>query len=320
MIGLQRTQRLKQFWLIFVLVGALIVCNSITSPSQAKTLPPQPSTVIVAVGDIACDPQSPYFNEGKGKNDNCQMRATADLVPKIKPKAVLVLGDNQYEKGELENYRKSYDPTWGKFKSITKPVPGNHEYATDQAAGYFDYFGKLAGDRTKGYYSFNLGNWHLIALNSNCEFVGGCNAGSPQEKWLKADLKANSKACTLAFWHHPRFSSGLHGNNKALDIFWRDLYAAGAELVLSGHDHDYERFAPQGLNDTVDLKQGIRQFVIGSGGKNLYPFKTVRANSEVRNNDTYGILKLTLQPQGYTWDYKPIPGSDFTDQGKATCH
>jgi 3',5'-cyclic AMP phosphodiesterase CpdA len=248
------------------------------------------------------------------------MRATADLVPKIKPKAVLVLGDNQYEKGELENYRKSYDPTWGKFKSITKPVPGNHEYATDQAAGYFDYFGKLAGDRTKGYYSFNLGNWHLIALNSNCEFVGGCNAGSPQEKWLKADLKANSKACTLAFWHHPRFSSGLHGNNKALDIFWRDLYAARAELVLSGHDHDYERFAPQGLNDTVDLKQGIRQFVIGSGGKNLYPFKTVRANSEVRNNDTYGILKLTLQPQGYTWDYKPIPGSDFTDQGKATCH
>lgn len=319
-MGLQRAQRLKRFWLIFVLVGALIVCNSIVSPSQAKTLPSQPSTVIVAVGDIACDPQSPYFNGGKGKNDNCQMRATADLVPKINPKAVLVLGDNQYEKGELENYRKSYDPTWGKFKGITKPVPGNHEYATDQAVGYYDYFGKLAGDRTKGYYSFNLGNWHLIALNSNCEFVGGCHAGSPQEKWLKADLKANSKACTLAFWHHPRFSSGLHGNNKTLDIFWRDLYAAGAELVLSGHDHDYERFAPQGLNDTVDPKQGIRQFVIGSGGKNLYPFKTVRANSEVRNDDTYGILKLTLQPQGYVWDYKPIPGSDFTDQGKATCH
>ncbi|MFM7191228.1 MAG: metallophosphoesterase family protein, partial [Microcystaceae cyanobacterium] len=147
-----------------------------------------------------------------------------------------------------------------------------------------------------------------------------CQAGSPQETWLKADLKANKKACTLAFWHHPRYSSGVHGNNKELEAFWQTLYAAGADLVLSGHDHDYERFAPQGPGGKLDSKGGIQQFVIGNGGKSLYPFKTIRANSEVRHNDTYGVLKLTLKPKGYDWEMQSIPGSDFTDKGSALCH
>jgi 3',5'-cyclic AMP phosphodiesterase CpdA len=324
-MGLQSAQGSRWFRLFLGLGIAIVLANFLPSslaksPRQPQVNPPQASPVIVAAGDIACTPQSAYFNQGKGKDDNCQMQATANLVLNNNPKAVLVLGDNQYEKGELENFQKSYDPTWGRFKHITKPVPGNHEYVQPQAAGYYDYFGKLAGDRRKGYYSFNLGNWHLIALNSNCEYVGGCNVGSPQEKWLKADLKANTKACTLAYWHHPRFSSGLHGNNKALAAFWQDLYEAGAELVLSGHDHDYERFAPQDLNEKLDSQKGIRQFVVGSGGKSLYPFKTIRANSEVRNNDTYGVLKLSLNPQSYAWEYQPIPGSDFKDQGKAACH
>lgn len=308
-----------RFLTLLCLSGLIILGgNFVISPSLAQRSTPP---VIMAAGDIACAPDSAFFNGGKGKDDKCQMQATAQLVIQAKPKAVLALGDNQYEKGELENFKKSYDPTWGKFKNITKPVPGNHEYyGGKQAAGYYDYFGSLAGDRKKGYYSFDLGDWHLIALNSNCKFVGGCEAGSPQETWLKADLKTNKKACTLAFWHHPRYSSAVHGNNSGMEAFWQDLYSAGAELVLSGHDHDYERFAPQGLNGKLDPQRGIRQFVIGNGGKSLYPFKTIRANSEVRNNDTYGVLKLTLKPKGYDWEMQSIPGSDFTDKGSALCH
>lgn len=276
--------------------------------------------VIMAAGDIACDPQSSNFNDARGKNGNCQMMATADLVIQKKPTAVLALGDNQYEKGEFINFQKSYDPTWGRFKAITRPVPGNHEYYKSNAEGYFQYFGKLAGDRDKGYYSFNLGNWHLIALNSNCDAIGGCSAGSAQEKWLKADLQKNPKTCTLAYWHHPRFSSGVHGNNKIVEDLWKDLYEAGTELVLSGHDHSYERFAPQGLDEKLDTQKGIRQIVVGNGGKNLYPFKTLRANSEVRDNETYGVLKVSLHAKSYDWELMPIAGDTFTDKGSTLCH
>jgi hypothetical protein len=276
--------------------------------------------IIMAAGDIACDPQSSNFNDGKGKNGHCQMMATSDVVIKAKPSAVLALGDNQYEKGEFANFQASYDPTWGRFKSITRPVAGNHEYYGNNGEGYYKYFGKAAGDRDKGYYSFNLGNWHLIALNSNCKAIGGCEVGSPQEKWLKADLQKNPKACTLAYWHHPRFSSGTHGNNKIVEDLWKDLYDAGAELVLSGHDHSYERFAPQGLNEKADPQKGIRQIVIGNGGKNLYPFKTIRGNSEVRDNESYGVLKVALHPKSYDWELMPIAGDTFTDKGSTPCH
>jgi hypothetical protein len=248
------------------------------------------------------------------------MMATSDVVIKAKPNAVLALGDNQYEKGEFANFQASYDPTWGRFKAITRPVAGNHEYYGSNAEGYYQYFGKAAGDRDKGYYSFDLGNWHLIALNSNCKAIGGCEVGSPQEKWLKADLQKNPKACTMAYWHHPRFSSGTHGNNKIVEDLWNDLYNAGAELVLSGHDHSYERFAPQGLNEKADPQKGIRQVVIGNGGKNLYPFKTIRANSEVRDNESYGVLKVSLHAKSYDWELMPIAGDSFTDKGSTPCH
>ena len=304
--------------LLALSLGFALALGLFALPNQANSA--QSGIVVMAAGDIACAPGSKYFNNGKGKDGNCQMQATAALIDKVKPQVVLALGDNQYEKGELENFQKSYDPTWGKFKKITKPVPGNHEYASGNANGYYDYFGALAGERNKGYYSFNLGDWHLIALNSECKNVGGCGTGSPQEQWLKADLKANKKACTLAFWHRPRFSSGLHGNNKEFEVFWADLYAARADLVLSGHDHTYERFAPQGLTENLDTQRGIRQFVAGAGGKNLYPFKTVRPNSEVRSDDTYGVLKLTLKPKSYDWEYLAIPGVNFTDKGSANCY
>jgi 3',5'-cyclic AMP phosphodiesterase CpdA len=270
----------------------------------------QSAPVVVAAGDIACSSDSPFFNGAQGKNDNCQMAATAELVVAAKPQTVLALGDNQYEKGELEGYQRSYEPTWGRFKNRTKPVAGNHEYYTADAKGYYDYFGSLAGDRRRGYYSFNLGAWHLIALNSNCEAVGGCGVGSPQEKWLQADLKANKRQCTLAYWHHPRYSSGIHGNNQSMEAFWQDLQQAKAELVLSGHDHDYERFAPQ---------KGLRQFVVGTGGKNLYPFKKIQPQSEAHSDEDYGVLKLVLKPASYEWQYVATATGNFRDQGQSPC-
>ncbi|BFM40794.1 metallophosphoesterase [Synechocystis sp. LKSZ1] len=288
--------------------------------APAQGMGKQEAILIMAAGDIACDPQSQYFNNGKGQPGNCQMQATADLVRQAKPKVVLALGDNQYERGELENFKRSYEPTWGRFKAITKPVPGNHEYYSDGAKGYYDYFGPLAGDRNKGYYSFDLGQWHLIALNSNCKAIGGCGAGSPQEKWLQADLKKNTKACTLAFWHHPRYSSGVHGNNAEMETFWQDLYNAKADVVLTAHDHLYERFAPQGPGGKLDEKLGLREFVVGSGGKSLYPFKTLRANSEVRIDNTYGVLKLALGAKGYDWEFLPTVASQPRDKGQALCH
>jgi acid phosphatase type 7 len=160
----------------------------------------------------------------------------------------------------------------------------------------------------------------VIALNANCAAVGGCQADSPQEKWLKADLSAHPGTCTLAYWHQPRFSSALHGNNKDTDTFWQDLYRAGTDIVLNGHDHDYERFAAQTPNAIADPKQGIREFVVGTGGRSLYPFVNVQPNSEVRNDDTYGVLELKLYPNSYDWKFIPEKGKTFSDSGRGTCH
>ena len=188
------------------------------------------------------------------------------------------------------------------------------------AAGYFDYFGTAAGRRSPGYYSFNLGRWHLIALNSECAQVGGCATGSPQERWLRADLAAHPARCVLAYWHKPRFSSGMHGNNATYTAFWHALHGAGADMVLVGHDHDYERFAPQTPHGRADPARGIRQFVVGTGGKTHYGFRTIRANSQVRNSRTFGVLRLALHPSGYDWRFVPEPGKTFTDSGHGSCH
>lgn len=207
-------------------------------------LPPAGAAAdVVAAGDIACDPASSSFNGGAGTSSSCKQGATSDLILSLAPDAVLTLGDNQYEDGALTKYNQSYHPSWGRVKAITYPSAGNHEYRTAGAAGYFDYFGAAAGDRAKGYYSFDIGAWHLIALNSNCSKVGGCGAGSPQEQWLRADLAAHPAQCTLAYWHHPRFSSESNATSS-VGAFWSALYAFDADLVLNGHSHIYERFAP----------------------------------------------------------------------------
>jgi hypothetical protein len=232
---------------------------------------------------------------------------------------VLALGDLQYEDGSYRNFVDSYDPAWGRVKPITAPVPGNHEYMTSGAKGYYRYFGARAGDPAKGYYSFDLAGWHLIALNSNCSRVGGCGEGSAQEQWLRADLAASSATCTLAYWHHPRFSSGYHGSNSTYTPFWQALYEADADVVLVGHDHDYERFAPQTALGVLDRARGIREFVVGTGGKGLRAFSGVRANSEARDASSMGVLEVTLGRGSYAWRFRPAVGS-FTDSGSANCH
>jgi len=281
--------------------------------------PPVTGTKIAAAGDIACDPASSSFNGGQGSGLNCRQLATSDLLVGAGYAAVLALGDIQYEDGARSKFDLSYDPSWGRVESITKPAPGNHEYQTAGAAGYYDYFGAAAGDPAKGYYSFELGGWHIVTLNSNCSAVGGCGAGSAQEQWLRADLTASPASCTLAYWHHPRFSSGEHGSDSTYTAFWQALYDADADVVLVGHDHDYERFAPQTPSGALDLTRGIREFVVGTGGKNVRTFPNVKPNSEVRDATSLGVLELTLGSGTYEWRFRPAVGS-FADSGSAACH
>ncbi|HSF17629.1 MAG TPA: metallophosphoesterase [Vicinamibacteria bacterium] len=261
--------------------------------------------VIVGAGDIA---------ECGSQNDE----GTALLLDTISG-TVITLGDNVYSDGTAQEFANCYDPTWGRHKWRTRPSAGNHDYHTPGASGYFDYFGADAGNPEEGYYSFDLGSWHIIALNSNCSDIGGCGPGSPQGQWLQADLAANPSPCTLAYWHHARFSSGPHGNASAAVDLFEMLYQAGADVVLTAHDHDYERFAPQDPNGNLDESRGIRQFVVGTGGSSLYSFGTVEPNSEVRYNDSHGVLKLTLHPTSYEWEFVPVAGSTFTDTGTGSC-
>jgi hypothetical protein len=316
--------------LVVVIAGAAIVVASAVIASRAADDPvpsapdsasdaPITGTRIAAAGDIACDPASSSYEGGAGTDDDCRQAATSDLLVGAGYAAVLALGDLQYENGAADAFLESYDPTWGRVKSVTAPVPGNHEYRTGGAAGYFSYFGARAGDPDKGYYSFDLAGWHLVALNSNCSKVGGCGAGSPQERWLRRDLAASTPRCTLAFWHHPRFSSGWHGGRDAYAAFWQALYDAGADVVLVGHDHDYERFAPQDGFGRRDLARGVREFVVGTGGKKLRGMSGLEPNSEAHDGSTFGVLELTLGRSAYAWRFRPADGS-FADGGSYRCH
>jgi calcineurin-like phosphoesterase family protein len=285
----------------------------------ARSLPRPADPVIAAAGDIACDPDDRHFRGGHGTARACRMRATSDLLLERRLAAVLTLGDNQYEDGSLAKFRASFDPTWGRLKPLLRPTPGNHDYDFGWR-GYHQYFGAAAGEPGKGWYSFDLGAWHLIALNSSCEAAGGCGPGSPQARWLAADLAAHPGRCILAYWHHPRFSSGRHGGILATTVFWKDLYAAGADVVLNGHDHVYERFAPQTPGGAADPARGIRQFVVGTGGKNATGFEDAAPHSEVRHAGTFGVLEMTLRAGSYSWRFLPEAGGSFTDTGSALCH
>jgi hypothetical protein len=285
--------------------------------------------VIVAAGDIACDPTNSNFNGGNGSGNACRQRYTANLISSIGPAAVLPLGDNQYYCGGLAAFQQSYALSWGGFLPITHPSVGNHEYLTSGgtdcnagnagANGYFSYFGSAAGQRGQGYYSYDVGSWHLIALNSSCSSAGGCGTTSPQGRWLANDLATHHNACTLAYWHIPLYSSGGRANANSRP-FWQLLYDNDADLILSAHDHTYERFAPQTPNTTVDNTRGIREFIVGTGGANHTSFVTTAANSEVRNDTTFGVLKVTLRASSYSWQFVPEAGASFTDSGTTSCH
>jgi len=229
---------------------------------------------------------------------------------------VFTTGDNVYDNGTASEFQDCYGPSWGRHKARTRPTPGNHDWNTANAQGYRDYF----GFPTTTYYSYNLGAWHVVVLDSDCSQVGGCASGSAQYSWLATDLTANARACTVAMWHHPRFSSGEHGNSTAMQAIWQLLYDRNAELVLTGHDHTYERFAPQTASGGTDTARGLREFVVGTGGRNHYAFVAVQPNSEARNADTFGVLKLTLRADGYDWQFVPEAGKTFTDAGTGSCH
>jgi hypothetical protein len=261
--------------------------------------------VVAAAGDIACDPGSSSFNGGLGTSGSCRQKHTSDLLVGANLAAVLPLGDNQYDNGALTKYGASYDASWGRVKAITRPTPGNHD--PWGSSGYDEYFG------VPRYYAWDVGGWRLYALDSN-------SVDAAQISWLESDLAANPRRCVGAYWHHATFSSGsAHGSDSRTRPFWETLYAAGAELVLAGHDHTYERFAPQTSSGQRDEAHGLREFVVGTGGRSHYGFGPPLANSEVRNADTFGVLQLTLHADSYDWRFMPEAGKTFTDSGSQVC-
>jgi acid phosphatase type 7 len=283
----------------------------ITSSKSDKKKSPDTFT-LVGAGDIV------------GCSDLSAAEATAKLIDAI-PGTVFAAGDLAYQRGTYEEFIKCYGPTWGRFKARTRPTPGNHEYNGATATGYFRYWDGRAGDPGKGYYSYDLGAWHIVVLNTNCgsSQLGGCAEGSPEETWLKQDLAAHPNVCTLAYGHHALFSSGLlpkHAEHPELRAFWQDLYDTDADLILAGHEHSYERFAPQDPQGSPDPEHGIREIVVGTGGRSHTPLGYAKPNSEVRDDKTYGVLKLTLSPGKYRWEFIPVPGQPFRDSGEGVCH
>jgi acid phosphatase type 7 len=320
------------FSICAVTLGFAVLPRSSTGPSSSAVAATDP--IIAAAGDISCDPANSYYNDGNGKNGKCEAKATAALLRATSYAAILPLGDNQYYCGSYSEFTESYAKSWGvsRLFKVTRPVAGNHEYIDDSdpsgsigcdssnagAAGYFKYFGSKAGDKGHGFYSYNMGSWHIIALNSDCADAGGCVSGSAQYTFLENDLATHANKCTLAYWHIPLFSSG----GRAAPVskpFWDLLYHYNADVVLNGHDHIYERFAPQTPSGTKDKSGGIRAFIAGTGGANHTLLSSTAHNSQVRNSTTFGILQLTLHRTSYDWKFIPEGGS-FTDSGSTACH
>ncbi|NLG97765.1 MAG: alkaline phosphatase [Chloroflexi bacterium] len=285
--------------------------SSTPSPSPTATptitLTPTPApAVILAAGDIAL----------------CGLdydEQTAAILQRYPEAAVLAVGDTVQDSGRAVEYQNCFEPSWGRFKERIYPVPGNHDYMTESASPYYTYFGSLAGEPGAGYYAFDLNGWHIIGLNSNCNDIA-CGNESRQVEWLRQELQARAGGCTLLFFHHPRFSSGLAGNYGSVSRFWRVAYENGADVILSAHDHHYERFAPQDPDGNADPQNGIRQFVVGTGGAPLRALGETKPNSEIRDNSTHGVLKLELYPGSYTWTFLPVEGGTFTDSGTTQCH
>lgn len=276
---------------------------------------------LAAAGDIACGASDANYNGGNGTATACRMKYTSDLLVTGGYTGVLTLGDNMQSDPSPTGFATVFNATWGRVKPLIHPEAGNHDYDYPGAKGYFGYFGSAAGDPAKGYYSFDLGSWHLIALNSNCaQISGGCARGGAEGTWLRADLSAHLGRCILAFDHHARYSSGHDGDNIAMTDFYQSLYDAGADVLLSGHSHDYERFNPQDNAARLDTARGITQFVVGTGGSFFTGLGTRHPNSVTSQNSTFGVLSLTLHPASYDWAFRPEAGKTWTDSGSRACH
>ncbi len=278
-----------------------------TASPATPALTPDPRPVLYAVGDIA-----DCTSEGD--------EAVAALLAGSEA-PIAALGDLAYELGTADQFARCFEPAWGPLKARIRPAVGNHDYGRGEADDYYAYFGAAAGPARLGYYSWDYAGWHILVLNSVCDFVpGGCGAGSPQYKWLVADLAAHPAACTLAYYHHPRFTSGIHGDTEAMAALWEALVAAGVDLALAGHDHHYERLAPLDASGKRDDTGGIRSFIVGTGGGRLFPVLRIHPASEVREVRTFGALELRLGATDYSWRFLPIAGKTFTDSGAGTCH
>jgi hypothetical protein len=292
-------------------LAVVLACMAAVLTAE-KSVGQATAAVLVGAGDIAsCN----YTRDS----------ATARLLGRM-PGTIFTLGDNVYPNGTAKQFRNCYDPTWGKYKKRTRPTAGNHDYYTAGARPYFDYFGGRAGRPSRGYYSYKRGRWHIVALNSNCNEVGGCGRRSPQGRWLRNNLANHTARCTLAYFHHPLFAS-TGAASAEVRPFWKILYNHDADVILSGHAHYYERFAPQRPGGTKDLSRGIREFVVGTGGAApLQPMSSPRAaNSQVDSEKApgktaYGVLKLGLFSGGYAWKFRPVAGESFTDSGNDQCH
>jgi hypothetical protein len=316
---------------------------ALTSPATAARVfdskegvnPPQlvlqtsSDPTVVATGDVACSPSDPGYNGGAGTPGHCHEMTTASLIGAINPTALFMLGDGQYNAGSLTDYDTSYDPSWGRFKAITSPVVGNHDYGTTGAGGYFSYFGSAATplqpsctSGCNGYYSFNVGAWHIVVLNTECAQLNGgagCAVGSPEELWLKSDLAAHPNLCTMVIGHRPRWSSNSFASADIAPLI-DDMYAAGVDLYVTGHAHSYERFSPQNPSGGLDTAKGIRQFVIGTGGAFYTGFGTIVPNSQVHKASIFGVMRFTLHSGSYSWSYAADPSTPFSDSGSGSCH
>ena len=310
-----RRDRLRRGFALLLLAAGFVACDREVgcdelSDAGEEGRPFEPVStdypIVAAAGDIASQ-GAPCAGD----------RATAALVARMDPTVVLVLGDNQYTRGTLTEFRSSYDRTWGRFKKITWPTPGNHEYRTEGARGYFDYFGRQA-EPPAGYYSFELGTWHLVAINS-----GNGDIGQEQHSWIRMDLASDDHRCQLAYWHHPLWTSGtVEGADpqpQDLDALWSTLFDAGVDVVLNGHAHQYERFSQLNPSGQIDPVHGIREFVVGTGGGKFHEFGDVVYGSEVRDADNYGVLELTLRDDAYGWRFVSVDGR-VLDEGEGACH
>lgn len=298
--------------LFALLLGACLGSRAAPAPPTANPPVTTPSAIVTttvtlwAVGDAATC--------GTDRDD-----AVARFLANQEG-LIALLGDVVYEKGTSTEFGRCFDPIYGQLKDRLRPAVGNHEYGTRGAQGYFDYFGSLAGEPGRGWYSYDVGAWHVIVLNSNCKQVGGCGPDSPQYQWLLGDLTAHPTLCTLAYWHHPRWSSGEHGNFESMQSIWELLYRTGVDLVLSGHDHDYERFLPLDAQGQPDRERGIVQFVVGTGGRSLRPLGDRLPTSAIGTDRSYGVLELHLSDGHYAWRFHTVAGAPFEDSGDGSCH